>query len=73
MTEGRLRSQWDMAAPVLCILMNANRDPKKRAKPFQVQEVHPFLQLDAKRQKKNITWSPEAWQAFGQAFKKRYG
>jgi len=41
MAQGRLRAQWQQTATICTILANANRDKKKRARPFEPNDFIP--------------------------------
>lgn len=41
MALARINLEWDQTALIWSTLANANRDPKKRAKPFTPDLVHP--------------------------------
>lgn len=43
MARARMRHNWDGTSIIWATLLNINRDPKKRAKPFSPEEIHPFL------------------------------
>lgn len=42
MSEARQRERWDHTSFIIATLMNANRDPKKRRRPFAPSEFNPF-------------------------------
>jgi hypothetical protein len=44
MAEGRARLEWAQTAEVLAILYNANRDSKKRSRPFTAAEFNPYAE-----------------------------
>jgi hypothetical protein len=44
MAVAKMRHEWDMAANLICTIANSARDPKRRAEPFRVEEIHPFRQ-----------------------------
>ena len=41
MAEGRQRHEWSMAASVMALVANAQRDPK-RTRPFRASDFDPF-------------------------------
>ena len=47
MAEGRARLQWAQTAELLAILYNANRDSKKRPRPFTAAEFNPYAERHA--------------------------
>lgn len=44
MADARRSDAWDRAAPVVTILANAHRDPRKKPSPFTLSDFHPFLE-----------------------------
>ncbi|MEX0744241.1 MAG: hypothetical protein WD118_01455 [Phycisphaeraceae bacterium] len=44
MADAKARHDWDQAAPILTVLANANRDKKKRPRPFDLHDLHPYLE-----------------------------
>ena len=42
MAEGRLASEWNQTAELLCVLYNVNRDTQKRKDPFTAEDFNPF-------------------------------
>ena len=42
MAEGRCREAWNHTADLLTLLANANRDPKKKQRPFHPADFHPY-------------------------------
>ena len=51
MWEGRSEHQWDQTALLACLIANANRNPKKRRRPFAVEEFNPHTRRNAPRPK----------------------
>jgi hypothetical protein len=46
MAKARCSDEWDRAAPVICILANANRNPKRHG-PFSVSDFHPYRKSES--------------------------
>lgn len=42
MAEARQRADWQHTSSVICIIANANRDPKRRPDPFKPADFDPF-------------------------------
>jgi len=42
MSHGRIRQEWNYTSSLLAMIANANRDHKKRSRPFEAGEFHPF-------------------------------
>lgn len=42
MLEGLNRTQWDHTASLLTMTANINRDTKKRRRPYQLADFHPY-------------------------------
>jgi len=42
--------RWDHTAAVMAQLANAHRDPEKRSSPYQMDDFHPYLLAEKKRQ-----------------------
>jgi len=52
MTEGRQRESWMHTTKIYLLLLNVNRDEKKRKKPYEFQDVYPFkLRWKQKKQR----------------------
>lgn len=47
--EGKSEDAWNRTALLACLLANANRDPKKRKRPFGVEDFHPHRKRGPKR------------------------
>jgi len=46
MADGRQRDAWNRTSHVLWILAEINRDPAKRARPFEPQTFNPYADED---------------------------
>lgn len=55
MAEGRARLEWSQTAEVLAILYNANRDSKKRTRPFTAAEFNPYAERAAQASNETAT------------------
>jgi hypothetical protein len=42
MVHGRLNEAWDRNSHLLAMLANPHRDRKKRSRPFEPSDFHPF-------------------------------
>ena len=49
MADARGESQWVQTSAVLAMLANANRDPKKKPRPYQPNDFNPFARRAAKQ------------------------
>ena len=49
MAEGVREEAWQHTAWLAAMIANANRDPKKRPRPFQPAEFNPLVQADKRR------------------------
>ena len=49
MADGRCRADWDHTASLLSMMANANRDPKKRRRPFNPLDFHPYATASCRR------------------------
>lgn len=52
MAEARRRDEWDRTAMLCCLLANIHRDPKRRRKPFSVEDFHPLITAAERQQAK---------------------
>jgi hypothetical protein len=53
MHEGHLNDEWQRTSEVLCVLYNANRDPKKYPSPFKTEQFHPIASAVAKAKRRS--------------------
>jgi hypothetical protein len=44
MAEGRQRDEWGRTSSLMAIIAEANRDKKKRSRPFKPSDFNPFAQ-----------------------------
>ncbi len=44
MATGRGRMEWAQTAEILTVLYNANRDPKKKPKPYRPSDFNPYAE-----------------------------
>lgn len=51
MAEGRSRAAWSHTSALLCLLANANRNPKKQKDPFTVADFNPHAQRRRRRRR----------------------
>ena len=49
MADGPGRTSWAQTSLIACILANANRDPKKRSRPYTPADFDPYAE-DADRE-----------------------
>ena len=56
MARGRVRESWDHTSCLLAMLANANRDRKKRARPFEPADFHPMMRA---RRSRGVPITPE--------------
>lgn len=47
MARAKATHDWDIGASVMCIIANANRDPKKQRQPFSPNHFHPYRHVVA--------------------------
>lgn len=45
MVEARQRDQWNHTADLMALLANLQRDPKRRARPFERGHFHPLREI----------------------------
>jgi hypothetical protein len=43
MAEGRMRERWNHTSLLWAAIAEPNRDRKKRSRPFEPADVHPYL------------------------------
>ena len=60
---------WDQTSLLAMLLANANRDPKKKRKPYTTADFDPY---EKRKKKKPRAVTKEEWQAVGQALKAIY-
>ena len=49
MTDARRQEDWAHTAWLAAMIANANRDTKKRPRPFQPRDFNPMLSRDARK------------------------
>ena len=52
MSEAAQRETWQHTAFIACMIANANRDPKKKPRPFAPDDFNPTLTAAEKRQRR---------------------
>ena len=50
MAEARQQDQWNHTAVLWCLWANIHRDDKKRPKPYEVADIHPFAERKPEQQ-----------------------
>lgn len=56
MAEARQSDEWNRTALLAAILANTNRDPKKRPRPYEIQDFHPQLIKKRKTEKRPASY-----------------
>jgi len=65
MAEAKQSDEWNQTALLAAILANANRDQKKRPRPYEIKDFHPLLIKKRKAEKKSASFFFSKFGSFG--------